>query len=78
MTLIYSIYGIASNASQNGCEANPKCTDDGFNDLAIVNKQNQHTLLSIQLYLSLVYMVVVIVYFHFLRAEARKLEEEVD
>ena len=78
MSLIYSIFNIASNASNNDCKPNPKCIEDGFNSISIVNKQDQSHLLSIQSYLGLVYIIVVIVYFHFLRAEARKLEEEVD
>ena len=73
MTLVCSIYGIASNSSQNDCDLKPECVDDGFNSIAIVNKQNNNTLLSVQAYLGLIYIIIVIIYFHFLRAEARKL-----
>ena len=73
MILVFSIFCIYSNVASNDCETNSNCISDGFNTLSIVNKTNQTQYLSIQSYLSLAYIVVAIIFFHYIRAKARAL-----
>ena len=78
MTIIFAIFGLYSNFSSSDCSLNSSCKQDGFNELSIVNKEQQQNYLSIQNYLALAYIVVAILFFHYFRAQARKLEQECD
>jgi hypothetical protein len=75
MSIIYASFCLYSNVTSQDCNLNKKCLSDGFNTLAVVNKENNNYYLSVQAYLALAYIIVVIVCFHYLRAQARMLEQ---
>jgi hypothetical protein len=78
MVLIFSIYCLATNVNSNSCQTDAKCNNSEFTLLSIVNKKDNVTFLSIQSYLGLAYVVIIIVLFHYLRHQGRLLEEECD
>lgn len=74
----FSIYCLATNVHSNACETDAKCNNSEFTLLSIVNKKDNITFLSIQSYLGLTYVAMIIVLFHYLRHQGRVLEEECD
>lgn len=78
LLLIVAIFGLITNTGSDDCAANPNCREDFFNPLSIANKVNQTEYLAIQSYLCLAYVVIIIIYFHYFRMEARKLEQDCD
>jgi hypothetical protein len=78
MLVIFSAFALYSNIMSNDCLQNDKCSLDSFNTLSIVNKENNQDFLSIQAYLSLLYVVLSVAFFQVLRLQARRLEQECD
>lgn len=78
MLLIFSAFCIYSNVSSSDCQTKSACISDGFNSLSIVNKESNSLYLSIQSYLAVAFVVVSILFFHYIRVKARQLKQECD
>jgi hypothetical protein len=78
MAVIFSAFCLYSNITSTDCSESGSCISDGFNVLSIVNKKSNSSYLSIQSYLALLYVVVAILFFHYIRRKARMLEQECD
>jgi len=73
MSVVFMGFSIYSNASSSDCLLMSECIPNAFNILALVNKQFETKYLSIQSYLSLVFVIAIILLFHYLRFKARLL-----
>lgn len=78
MVLIFSAFAVYSNLVSSDCETKYDCLSDSFNTLSIINKESNSTYLSIQSYLAVGYVLVAILYLHYLRYRARQMEQECD
>ena len=78
MAIIFSVFSIYSNVVSSDCYSSSSCTSDEFNTLSIVNKESNSNFLSIQSYLAMIYVIVAILFIHYLRVTARQLEQECD
>jgi hypothetical protein len=78
MAIIFMGFSIYSNVVSNDCTTSTSCIPDTFNLLSLVNKSSKLTYLSVQSYLSLVFVIAAILYFHYFRYKARQLEQECD
>lgn len=78
MVAVFVGFSIFSNATSSDCQSTNACITDGFTLLSIINKSSNTKYLAIQSYISLGFVLVTIIYFHYFRYQARKLEQECD
>lgn len=78
MAILFMTFSIYSNITSADCEVFSKCLPDIFNILALVNKGSRILYLTIQSYLSLLFVIISIVFFHYFRFKARELEQQCD
>lgn len=78
MTIVFMGFSIYSNIDAGDCGKNNKCITDVFNMLAIVNKGTNTLYLTIQSYLTLLFLIVTVLFLHLFRFKARKLEQKCD
>lgn len=76
MVVVFVGFSIFSNATSTDCQSTNSCIVDGFT--LILNKKSNTTYLTIQSYISLIFVLLSILYFHLIRFKARKLVEECD
>lgn len=78
MVVIFVGFSMFSNITSTDCQSTNACITDAFTLLSIINKQSNTTYLSIQSYISLGFVVVTILFFHFFRYKSRQLQEQCD
>ena len=76
--VVFFGFSIVSNVTSSDCKSANSCFGDVFTLISIINKKSNTTYLSIQSYISLVFVLLIIVYYHFIRYKARKLVEQCD
>lgn len=78
MMIVFMGFALFSNITTNDCTSLSSCNSSIFNYISLINKRSSSFYLSIQCYLELLFIIVVILFLQWLRLKGRELKKECD
>lgn len=78
MSIIFTSFAVYSNYITNDCKTLQVCAGDVFSLMSLINKRSSSIYMSVQGYLELAFILLVICFFQLIRAMGRKLKQQCD
>mmetsp|Transcript_24055 Transcript_24055/g.21071 ORF Transcript_24055/g.21071 Transcript_24055/m.21071 type:complete len:204 (-) Transcript_24055:2239-2850(-) len=81
--VVHGIFSMASNVAENDCPQNIEdvtqfCVDGSINNLTLANKRDNEETLRVHLILCIVTVLIIVLFFHYIRYRVRKTDIEAD